>query len=146
MSAGVEVEERRAGVFEVVVAGHSLVDRGVGVGGGGDGEVEGDGAEAGEELGHVGGEAGDVEEGCYGAGGDGDGGAVAEVAGVVLVAAADGDVAEGEACCWGWEGDGGLGEVLVGGFSLDEVDGGVGVNVGLTCWHDCVFQIAGSTL
>lgn len=107
MSAGVEVEERRAGVFEVVVSGHSLVDRGVGVGGGGDGEVEGDGAEAGEEFGHVGGEAGDVEEGCYGAGGDGDGGGIAQIASVVLVAAADGDVAEGEACCWGWECDGG---------------------------------------
>lgn len=118
MSAGVEVEERRAGVFEVVVAGHSLVDWGGGVGGRGDGEVKGDGAEAREELGHVGGEAGDVEEGCYGAGGDGDGGGVGQVAGVVLVAAANGDVAEGEACCWGWEGDGcwgrGISEGLLG--------------------------------
>ena len=46
------------------------------------------------EVWHVGCEAGDVEEGCYGAGGDGDGGGVGQVAGVVLVAAADGDVAE----------------------------------------------------
>ena len=107
--------------------------------------VEGDGADPGEELGHVGGEAGDVEEGCYGAGGDGDGGAVGSVAGVVLVAAADGDVAEGEACCWGWEGDGRWWELLVRVF-LDEVVLGIVLKVELTCWHDCVSQIAGSTL
>lgn len=90
--AGVEVEERCRGVFEVVVAGHALVDGRVGVFRCGDGEVQCDGADSREELGHVGCEAGDVEECGNGASGDGDGGAVAEVAGVVLVAAADGDV------------------------------------------------------
>lgn len=39
-----------------------------------------------------------------------------------MVAAADGDVAEGEACCWGWEGDGCWGDLLV-----DELCMGVGV-------------------
>ena len=92
MGARVEVEVRRFGVGEVVLAGHSLVERGVVVCCAGDWEVEGYGADAGEEVGHVGCEAGDVEEGCYGAGGDGGGGAVGWVAGVVLRAAADGDV------------------------------------------------------
>ena len=43
---------------------------------GGDGEVEGDGGEFGEEGGVVGCEARDVEEGCFGAYGDGGGGRV----------------------------------------------------------------------
>lgn len=78
-----------------MVAAHALVDWGRGVAAAGDGEVQGYGGQFGQEVWHVGCEAGDVEEGCEGADGDGDGGAVAEVAGVVLGAAADGDVGEG---------------------------------------------------
>ncbi|CAG8705483.1 7905_t:CDS:1, partial [Scutellospora calospora] len=114
VSARIEVEERRLVVGEVVVAGHALVERGIEVGGVGDWEIEGDGADAGEQVGHVCCEAGDVEKGCYGSCGDGRGGAVAEVAGVILGAAADGDVAQGEAFCWGWEWDGCCVGVLVG--------------------------------
>lgn len=77
MSTRVEVEVRCGGVFEVMVAGHALVNRRIGVRGGRDREVEGDGTDSREQLGHVGREAGDIEEGCHGAGGDGDGGAVA---------------------------------------------------------------------
>ena len=107
----------------------------------GDREVEGDGADAGEEVGHVCCEAGNVEEGCYGSCGDGDGGAVAEVAGVVLRTATDGDVAESEACCWGWEGNGCWVEMLVavGDGDVHRLDV---VNVVLTGWHDCVLEVA----
>jgi len=105
MQRRVEVEEGRRGVEEEVVAGDVLVGRAAVVAvRGRDGEVEGDGGESGEEGRGVGCEAGDVEEGCFGADGEGDGGGVCDVAGVVLGAPADGYVGEGEAGCWGWEG------------------------------------------
>ena len=107
MSSGVKIEVRSGEIGEVVVSGHALVDWRVDVSRVGDGKVEGDWADSIEQFGHVGREAGDVEESCFCSDGYGDGGAVAQVAGVVLCAAADGDVAESEACCWGWQSDGG---------------------------------------
>lgn len=94
VGVGVQVEGRgRAG--EVMLAG----DEGLG---GEEGRVAfwgGDREGGAGELGHdEGGEAGDagcVVEGCAGAGGDGNGVGIVGVTGVVLGAAADGDVVEG---------------------------------------------------
>lgn len=94
MGVGVQVEGG-GGAGEVMLAG----DEGLG---GEEGRVafwRGDREGGAGELGHgEGGEAGDaggVVEGCAGAGGDGDGIGIVGVAGVVLGAAADGDVVEG---------------------------------------------------
>jgi hypothetical protein len=67
------------------------------------GEVQRGAAEGGGEVRAEGCEAGGVEERCDGARAFGGEGGLRGVAGVVLGAAADGDVLEGEACCGGWE-------------------------------------------
>ena len=56
-------------------------------------------------------DAAGVEEGGDGADGHGGGGRVGHVAGVVLRAAADGDVLEGEAGCGWWESASGFGKM-----------------------------------
>ena len=117
----VDVEEGLAEIVEVMdtgdidglgadggaggLPGGGLVEDGEGLGDGlvGDGET-GEGV---EEVGVGGGEAGDVVEGGYGAGGlGGVGGRGGGGAGVVLGAAADGDVFYGEAFFGGGEGVG----------------------------------------
>lgn len=109
----VEVEERGRRGEEVVVPADHVVARGealvglrghevVGVGarlGGAEVEGEGDAREHVEQVRVGGRDARGVEEGGHGADGGGDGGRVGEVAGVVLRAAADGYVLEGEAFC-----------------------------------------------
>lgn len=104
MARGVEIEKRRRGVEEVVVAREIHVygrrrrrrDR----------QVQRDGRDAGQQGRVHGGDARDVVEGCGCAVGDGRGGRVCGVAGVVLGSAADGDVAQCQVV-GGWgEGDG----------------------------------------
>lgn len=95
----VQVEEGRRAVEEEVVAGHVQGHGAEGAGGGGV-EVEVDG-HVGHLLEQVLGDAGDVadvEERGHGAGGDGRSVGLAGVAGVVLRAAADGDVLDGQVC------------------------------------------------
>jgi len=88
----VEVEERRRGVKEVVVAGE--VEEGLRGSrwDAGDRYVEGDLWQDADQSGREGREAGYVEEGGDGADGGWDRGRVGRVAGVVLCSAADGDV------------------------------------------------------
>lgn len=97
---GVEVEVRRRRVEEEVVAAQVRVGRRAGVRRRRHGEVERDGRDQGQQRGLRRGDAGDVEEGGYSADGDGDGGRIREVAGVVLGPAADGYVGEREAGSW----------------------------------------------
>lgn len=112
---GVEVEEGGGGVGEVVVAADGVVARCQGFGGGGRekvgqvvgrlGEVECEG-HAGEHVEQVrvgGCDAGGVEEGGDGADCAGSCGLVGGVTGVVLSAAANGDVLEGQTRGDTWE-------------------------------------------
>jgi hypothetical protein len=104
----VQVEEGGRGVGEEVDAADGQVTGDHGTDGLGLAEVElhGDLGEHVHEVRVGGGNAGGVEEGCYCACGDGNGGCVLDVAGVILGAAAEGYVLEDEACCWWWEGRG----------------------------------------
>lgn len=89
---GIEVEEWDTGVGEEVQA-RDLEVGGVGCCGvGAQVELQGEAGEGVEDQGRGGGDAGGVVEGCYCADGLGDGGCVGGVAGVVLDAAADGNV------------------------------------------------------
>lgn len=100
----VQVEEGRRAVEEEVVARHVQLHGAEGPNSGGV-EVEVDG-----HVGHLfqqvlggAGDVADVEERGQGAGGDGRSVGLAGVAGVVLRAAADGDVLDGQVC--GWRGE-----------------------------------------
>lgn len=119
----VQVEEGRRAVEEVVVARHVQLHGAEGPNRGGV-EVEVDG-----HVGHLfqqvlrgAGDVADVEERGQGAGGDGRSVGLAGVAGVVLRAAADGDVLDGQVC--GWRGekpvDCGLSSSAIGLMSLVE--------------------------
>lgn len=135
----VHVEEGGRGVGEEVDAADGQVAGDHGADGLGLAEVELHGylGEHVHEIGVGGGDAGGVEEGCYCARGDGDGGCVLDVAGVVLGAAAEGYVLEDEACCWWWEGSGSWRVVLdFCAACCHDI-----LTCGHTNWHCCFGQI-----
>ena len=107
---GLEHEQWDAGGSELMVARQPFL----GFWGGGNGVVEGQVGDFGERLCvKARGVAGYVEEGGDGADSFGDVGCGGRGAGVVLGAAADGDVAGGGALGWGGEGCGGIGKLDV---------------------------------
>lgn len=95
MTLCVEIEVRCCDIGEVVVAAEVDVGRIGSVCGRGDGEVERDSGNVGEERGEGCCDAAYIVERGQGADGQGHSGRVAEVAGVVLGAATDGDMGQG---------------------------------------------------
>jgi len=93
LCSGVEIKDWYSSSVKVVVAGDNEVGRGKRfLPGGFELELERDAGEDSKEVGEGGGDTGCVVEGCYCADGDGDGGCVCGIAGVVLDSTTDRDM------------------------------------------------------